>query len=194
MARKGRATYDDLKALPENVVGEILAGELVVSPRPSSPHAHASSLIGADLVGPFHRGPQGPGGPGGWWILDEPELHFHGDVVVPDLAGWRHARMPRMPRVAAFELAPDWVCEIVSERTGKHDRGAKAAIYAREGVPHYWLVDPADRLIEVRRLQNGAWVVVGTYEDDARARIEPFGEIELDIGRWWLPDDEPTTP
>src|SRR5947209_1469025 len=111
--KRRAATYDDLRHLPENVVGEIIDGELIVSPRPSVPHSVAASVMGGDLNNSFHR-PGGGGGPGGWWILDEPELHLGKDVIVPDLAGWRRERMPRMPNAAAVELAPDWVCEVIS--------------------------------------------------------------------------------
>src|SRR5438309_11917686 len=120
-----RATYDDLLKLPEHLVGEIIDGELIVSPRPASPHAIASSAMGADLFGPFHRSSGGGSGPGGWWILDEPELHFREDVLVPDLAGWRRERMPKVPNVPAFELPPDWVGEIVSPSTERVDRPRK---------------------------------------------------------------------
>src|SRR5436309_2365775 len=97
-----KATYEDLLALPENVVGEIINGVLHANPRPGSPHAAAASSLGGELHGPFKRG---KGGPGGWMILVEPELHLHGDILVPDLAGWRRERMPEMPHAAAFELA-----------------------------------------------------------------------------------------
>src|SRR3990172_867600 len=122
-----RATYDDLMQVPDHLVAEIIDGELVTSPRPASPHAFASSCIGQDL-GPFSRRPGAPGVPGGWWILDEPELHFAEDVLVPDLAAWRHERMPRVPNTAFFTLAPDWVCEVVSPRTGRLDRVRKMPI------------------------------------------------------------------
>ena len=82
------------------------------------------------------------GGPGGWILLDEPELHLHGDVLVPDLAGWRRERMPELPDAAAFELAPDWICEVLSPSTAASDRAEKMPIYARERVAHVWLVDP----------------------------------------------------
>src|SRR5438105_1197571 len=129
------ATYRDLERLPEHVVGELIHGELIVSPRPASPHALAASAIGSDLGGSFHR-PPGDRGPGGWWILDEPELHFGEDVLVPDLAGWRRERMPRVPNVPAFELAPDWICEVVSPSTERVDRSSKMGIYARVKVAH----------------------------------------------------------
>src|SRR3954468_4688276 len=130
------ATYEDLCALPDHVIGELIAGELIASPRPSIPHSRASSVLSDDLGGPFDRG---RGGPGGWWILFEPELHLGADVLVPDLAGWRRERMPVLRNVAYFELAPDWVCEVVSPSTARVDRVRKVPIYAREGVSHLWL-------------------------------------------------------
>jgi Uma2 family endonuclease len=190
MGEKSRPpSYDDILALPENMVGEILDGELVVSPRPASPHALAAGGVFFDVGGPFHRS---PGGPGGWWIIQEPELHLrNGNVVVPDLAGWRRERMPAPPNVAAFELAPDWVCEILSPRTQRHDRGKKRRIYAREGVGHYWLIDPIARSLEVLRLENRRYSVVETYEEAEKARVEPFEAVELDLARWWLPEAAP---
>jgi Uma2 family endonuclease len=124
---KPPATYEDLKRVPDNMVAEILDGELITTPRPASPHAHAASTIGIDVGGPFSRDTGGSGGPGGWWILFEPELHLHGDVLVPDIAGWRRERMPRLPNVAAFELPPDWVCEVLSPRTARTDRTRRCA-------------------------------------------------------------------
>ena len=196
MARKGtpRATYDDLLALPDHVVGEIIDGDLIVSPRPAPAHAHAGSLIGADLIAPFHRKTGGPSGPGGWWILDEPELHLHADVMVPDLGGWRRERMPRLPRTPAFELAPDWVCEIASPSTARLDRARKLPVYAREGVAHLWLVDPLVRTLEVFRLEQGRWVLLAVHGASADpVRAEPFDAVELDLGRWWPDLEEEAT-
>src|SRR5262245_30527601 len=128
VSKKG-ASYEDLAALPENVVGEILDGELYVQPRPAAAHAGSASGLGVLLGAPFRYGRDGPGG---WMILDEPELHLGSDVVVPDLAAWRRERMPELPHVPAIELAPDWVCEVLSPSTVKIDRAKKLAIYARE--------------------------------------------------------------
>jgi Uma2 family endonuclease len=177
-----RATYADLVALPDNVVGEILDGELHVSPRPASRHARVSSVLGRSIGGPFDYD---PGGPGGWLILDEPELHLGAepDVVVPDLAGWRRERMPEMPDAAAFTLAPDWVCEVLSPSTAARDRTVKMEIHARERVGHLWLVDPDARLLEVFRLAQ--WLRVGSWSDEARVRPEPFDAIELDLAVLW---------
>ena len=180
--RKG-ATYDNLLALPENVVGEILGGELVVSPRPAPRHAKATTELAVNL-GPFQYG-RGPG-PGGWTILFEPELHLHGDVLVPDLAGWRSERLPKLPETAAFELAPDWVCEVISPSTARIDRVRKLPIYAREKVGHAWLVDPLARTLEVcERGEDGVWKLVQSFADAARVRARPFDAVELDLARWW---------
>lgn len=181
-----RATYEDLQKVPDNMVAEILEGELYATPRPASPHALAASALGSDLFGRFHRPRNGPDGPGGWWILFEPELHLGSDVVVPDVAGWRRDTMPALPNVAAFTQAPDWICEVVSPRTAGIDRVRKMRIYARESVDHLWLVDALDKTLEVYRLESGRWVVASTHAGDEQVRAEPFEAVELQIVRWWL--------
>ena len=177
-----RATYEDLVALPDTLVAEIVAGELHASPRPASRHVRAGSVLGRRIGGPFD---DGVGGPGGWWILDEPELHFETDVLVPDLAGWRRARMPRYPDAAYFNIAPDWVCEILSPSTAVLDRVRKMDIYAREQVSHAWLVDQVACTLEVLRLENGNWTTLATHEGAEIVRAEPFADIELDLGALW---------
>jgi Uma2 family endonuclease len=181
-----RATYDDLIAVPEHLIAEIIDGELITSPRPAPPHALACSGISSVLFDRFN-GPPGGGGaaPGGWWILFEPELHFGDDVLVPDLAGWRRDRMPTLPDIAYFTLAPDWVCEVISPGSGRLDRIRKMPIYARERVRHLWLVDPIARTVEVYRLDGDRWVVEPPPASDAPERITPFAAVEVDPRRWW---------
>ncbi|MBI4516411.1 MAG: Uma2 family endonuclease [Deltaproteobacteria bacterium] len=181
-----KATYEDLLKVPDTMVAEILDGEMFTTPRPAFPHANAASGIAGDLRGPFHREADGPGQPGGWWILFEPELHLGPDVVVPDLAGWRRARVPRLPSAAFFDVAPDWACEVVSPATAGTDRVRKMRIYARESVGYLWLVEPLAKTLEVYRLETARWVVAGTYGGCDRVRAEPFDAIELDLTRWWL--------
>jgi len=176
------ATYRDLFDLPEHVVGEILAGEIHVTPRPRVAHGIASARLGARVSPPFDFG---EGGPGGWWILDEPEVHLGGDVLVPDLAGWRRERVPGIVEMVHIDLAPDWVCEILSPATQVRDRTLKMSIYAREGVPHLWLVDPLARLLEVYRLQEGRWLLLGVHAGKAMVRAEPFDAVELALGPVW---------
>jgi Uma2 family endonuclease len=182
-----RATYQDLMEVPETKVAELIDGELFVSPRPASPHAHAASGIGADILGPFHRNPGSPPLPGGWWILLEPELHHGDDVLVPDWAGWRRERMPVMRDVPYFELPPDWICEIVSPSTGRLDRSRKMRVYARERIAHAWLVDPLARTLEVYHLADGLWTLTAVHDGDDVVRAAPFDAIELTLERWWLP-------
>ncbi|WP_438002823.1 Uma2 family endonuclease [Sorangium sp. So ce321] len=187
--KRRRATYADLEAVPPTKVAELIGGELYVFPRPAPRHANASSVLGIEIGGPFQRG---RGGPGGRWILDEPELHFpdpaspgDDDIVVPDLAGWRRERMPELPDTSYFPLAPDWVCEVLSPSTEEHDRTVKIPVYGREGVRHVWLVDPIKRTLEVYALSRRACVPVGTHREAARVRIEPFEAIELDRSALW---------
>lgn len=173
--------------VPDNLVAELIDGELFTSPRPASPHARAAFAIGQD-VGPYDGGRAAPPGrPGGWWILFEPELHMGDDVLVPDLAAWRVERMPTVPNVAAFRLVPDWVCEVVSPGTGRLDRTRKVAVYARAGVGHAWLVDPLQRTLEIYRREAGRWVVVAAHGgDDTVGAAEPFDGLGLHLSRWWL--------
>jgi Uma2 family endonuclease len=181
--RLGRAaTYDDVCQVPDHLVAEILDGELWKTPRPSLPHAHVSSMLGIEIGAPFG---QGRGGPGGWWILDEPELHVGPDIVVPDIAGWHRERMAGIPNAAFLTLVPDWVCEVVSPSTERIDRQRKLRIYGREGVRDVWLVNPLLRTLEVLRLENARWTLVTTLGGDEEARVEPFDAVTIPLSRIW---------
>ncbi len=180
--RERGASYGDIVALPESRVGEIVDGELYASPRPAPRHALAASGLGGLLFGPFQLG---TGGPGGWWILDEPELHLGGDVLVPDLAGWRRERMPALPEGPWFETAPDWVCEILSPSTAHLDRSKKLRAYAREKVAHAWLIDPLCRTLEVLRLIGDQWTLLLNAGATDRVRAEPFEALDLDLAALW---------
>jgi Uma2 family endonuclease len=174
--------YQQFLATPEYKVAEIIQGKLITHPRPASPHAQAAFALGGELYGPFSRGKAGPGG---WIILIEPELHLDRDILVPDIAGWRRARMPQMPEVAAFELAPDWICEVLSPTTAAVDRVDKLPIYARHGVSYAWLVDPLAQTLEVLKLSEQPWLLLGTHRDRVTIRAEPFDALELDLGQLW---------
>ena len=178
--------YESLEALPEGVTGEILNGQLHAQPRPAVPHVIAGSVLGSELLGPFQKG---MGGPGGWWILDEPEVHFVRDieVTVPDLAGWRRQRMPYIPEGHRFEVVPDWVCEILSPSTASKDREVKMPLYARYGVPYAWLIDPGEQTLEVYRLDDGAWVESGVFSGNDQVAAPPFEAVSIDLGLFWPP-------
>ena len=177
-----RATYQDVLDAPPDMVAEVVGGTLRTQPRPAALHARASSGLGAKIGGPFDYDRDGPGG---WWIIDEPELHLGDDIVVPDLAGWRRERMPEYPDMAYFTLAPDWVCEVLSPSTRALDRGSKRAIYAREEVVHLWFVDPDARTLEVFELSGGHWVLVDTLTGDAPVSLPPFEQIGFSLGDLW---------
>jgi Uma2 family endonuclease len=186
MVQKARAysLYDELMNLPETLTGEILNGQLHTQPRPAGPHALTGSSLGDELVGPFQKG---RGGPGGWWIIDEPEIHLVRDiaVAVPDLAGWKRERMPAVPRDHRFEVVPDWVCEILSASTASKDREIKMPLYATHRARYAWLVDPIGRTLEALELKDGTWEVLGSFSDEDRVAVAPFNAITIDLTDLW---------
>ena len=186
--RQGRrATYQDVLDVPPHMVAEVLDGTLHTQPRPASRHAWASSGLGARIGPPFNYG---DGGPGGWWIVDEPELHLAEDILVPDLAGWRRERMPEYPDSAWFDMPPDWVCEVLSPGTRRIDLYGKRPIYAREGVSHLWFVDPFARGLEAFELRSEQWVLIASLKDDDAVCTPPFAAITFTLGDLW--PDGPT--
>jgi len=176
--------YEQLLSLPENLTGEILNGGLHTQPRPSGRHGLAESVLGMRIGPPFGFG---EGGPGGWWIIAEPEVHFVRDseVAVPDLAGWRRERMLTVPEDHRFEVVPDWLCEILSPTTAKKDRVVKLPLYARYGVPHVWLVDPLVQTLEAFELQQGRWTLIAALKDDEPVAVPPFDAIAFSLADLW---------
>ena len=177
-----RATYQDVLDAPAHLVAEIIDGTLYTHPRPAPRHAVVSTVLGGELGPPFHRG---QGGPGGWWIIFEPELHLEEEVLVPDLVGWRRERMPELPESAYFTLAPDWACEVLSPSTRKLDLQRKRPIYAREGVTHLWLIDPLDRTFEAFELHQGRWLLIASAQDEEPIGIRPFDAITFSLADLW---------
>lgn len=175
---------DAYRRAPENVVAEVIDGELSTMPRPAPRHASAAEGLSEELGPPFRRG---RGGPGGWIILPEPELSLGArpDLVVPDLAGWRRERLPTMPTTATIDVAPDWVCEVRSPSTQRHDRFTKMPMYFRHGVGHAWMVDPDAQGIEVFRRTPDGWLLVLSAIGEAVVRAEPFDAIELALAALW---------
>ncbi len=167
-------------------MAEILFGELVTHPRPAPRHAVAASALGGILGPPFQFG---RGGPGGWILMDEPELHLGEHVAVPDLAGWRRERLTALPHTAWIETPPDWACEIPSPST-EHDRGDKQQIYAEAGVGHLWQVNPALRMLEVFELSGGKWLVLNVFRDDQEVAAAPFAASRFPLNLLWPLDLE----
>jgi Uma2 family endonuclease len=187
---KREATYEDLYNVPENMTGEIIDGELIVSPRPARRHVHAASGLGTEVVYSYQFG---RGGPGGWIIYDEPEIYFdEKNTIVPDLAGWRKERLTTLPEEHRFTVPPDWICEVLSPGTASNDRIKKMRTFARHGVPYVWLVDPFLKTLEVFKLESGRWFWSDAFEGNEKIRAEPFQEVAIDLGVLWL--EEPTRP
>lgn len=186
---KTDATYEDLVRLPDNVIGELINGELYASPRPSGPHARVASVLGMVLGSRYDVGVKGPDG---WWILFEPELHLGSQIVVPDIAGWRRERMPTVPKGHIFTIAPDWICETLSTGNARYDRRKKLPIYASHGVPWAWIADPLYRSVEVLQLIAGRWTLVDTYSERDVFAAEPFPLAEIDLPLIWgaMPAEE----
>ncbi len=176
------ASYQDVLDAPPHKVAEIIDGTLHMNPRPAPRHAWASSGLGARIGTPYNYG---DGGPGGWWIIDEPELHLGEDILVPNMTGWCRERMPNYPEAAYFTLVPDWVCEVLSPSTRAIDQGRKRDIYAREGVAYLWFVDPDVRTLEAFELREGQWVLLKTLTDNDSVSLPPFDAISFSLGDLW---------
>lgn len=186
---KRPATYQDVLDAPPNMVAELIRGALHLHPRPALPHGFTGSSLGMEIGGPFQKG---RGGPGGWWIVFEPELHLGDEIVVPDLAGWLRERMPRFPRTAYTSIAPNWVCEVLSPSTRNTDRTDKRDIYGEHGVQWMWLVDPDDRTLEAFERRPEGWLLLGTLEGYVEVRLPPFDAVGFPLVALWPDEERPT--
>ena len=186
---KRRATYQDILDAPEHMVAEIIGGDLRLSPRPGGPATAVASKLAGELIPPFNNG---RGGPGGWIIAFEPELHLGDEIVVPDLAGWKVEHLPKVPEGAFFTVTPDWVCEVVSPTSETCDRLEKLPLYAVRGIGHAWVLHPRRRSLEAFRLHDGKWLAVAIHRTNDCARIEPFEAIEIDLAVLWADVPLPT--
>ncbi|MDY0039446.1 MAG: Uma2 family endonuclease [Desulforhabdus sp.] len=183
-AARRKATYDDLYGIPEDTVGEIINGELIVTPRPSRMHGFSAYALGGELLPPYQFGRGG--GPGGWIIIGEPEIKFGDNFLVPDIAGWRRERFPHSESTNWISVTPDWITEILSPSTVRVDRIKKMAIFAEHQVSHLWLIDPTAKTLEVFRLESGGWLLKSVFGEDDMVRVEPFTDIEIDLKNLWL--------
>lgn len=184
------ATYADLEAVPAHLVAEIIDGVLETHPRPRPRHGAATSRLAGAIETPFGRG---RGGPGGWIFIIEPELHLGRQIVVPDIAGWRRERLATEPEHAFIDVAPDWVCEVLSPSTARLDRGAKRRIYAEAGVSHLWLLDPLERELEAFELAGRQWLLLATIQPGETVAVKPFEAAPFPLDDLF-PFDTPSSP
>ena len=181
-AIKSPATYQDVLDAPANMVAELIRGTLHLQPRPRPKHSRAMTVLGSTIGGPFDFDDSGPGG---WFILIEPELHLGDDVLVPDIAGWRRERLPSLPDEVGITVAPDWVCEVLSPSTRTYDLTEKRDIYRECGVAHLWLVDPLARTLEAFALRDDAWALIAALHDDADVAVAPFDAVAFRLSALW---------
>lgn len=172
------ATYDDLLRLklPEWLFAEIVNGELRVQRLPPPGGTLAVSAIGA-LVGSAMRQ--------SWQIVLRVEVYLGSDVLVPDILGWRRERVLEFPNLQGVNIPPDWVGEVMTHETNWVDRRIKPQIYARNGVPHLWIVDVEERTLDVLELIDGNYERVVRHTDCATAKARPFDELIFDMAYIW---------
>jgi len=175
------AVYARYAALPRGTKAEIVDGQVRVLPRPRAPHIRAASRLGGRLESAFGFDADGPGG---WVILDEPELRLGDEIRAPDLAGWRAERYVDATD-GPFTVVPDWVCEVLSPSTARYDRSEKMPLFAAQEVGHFWIVDPQGETLEVYRREGALWLAVASFGGDVHVRAEPFDAVELDLGALW---------
>lgn len=186
------ATMRDLEALPGHLKGELIDGVLYAMTRPRAVHQGLAGLMLSDLTAGFFRPRRGGDGPTGWWILPEPGLELpNAPEVSPDLAGWHRERLPVLPRDTAINVVPNWVCEVLSPTTRRHNLLVKRPFYARVGVAWLWLVDLDAMVLHVQKLDQGRWLDIATFGDERDARAEPFDAVPLDVRAWWDAISEP---
>ena len=176
------ALYARYSALPEGTKAEIVAGEIRLLPHPQPRHVRSTSVLGARLLRSF--GWDSDDGPGGWVIFHEPELQLEDEIRAPDLAGWRLERYEE-PDGNPITLVPDWICEVLSPSTARSDRSEKMPLFARCGVGHVWIVDPAMKTLEVYRRRGSVWIAVSSHGNDDQIAPEPFDAMPFDLGSLW---------
>lgn len=180
-----RASYQDVLDAPEGQIAEIIDGEFYLQARPADAHIAAVQGLIISLDPPFMRG---RGGPGGWWIRAEAQFDTGNRdwrTLAPDVAGWRKERVPTLPRTY-FEIAPDWVCEVLSPSTRLHDRNVKAEVYRQEGVKHLWLVDPSRQVFEAYENAGDEWRAVASFQGaEGEVSAPPFSACPFLLADLW---------
>jgi Uma2 family endonuclease len=188
----GNATLEDLLRLPEDVAVELIDGEIVEKASPSFEHGEAQGALVTQLFGPYHRRPGG-GQPGGWWIVPEVDVRYdERHVYRHDLVGWRRETTPQRPSGRPVRVRPDWVAEVLSPSNAGNDLVKKLRTLHRQGVPHYWIVDPEHRTLMVMRWMADGYLTTLTASVEDVVRAEPFDAIELNVGMLFgvEPNDE----
>jgi Uma2 family endonuclease len=186
--RKKLATFEDIADLDRV---EVIHGAIVEKETASFEHSNSQGRFFSGLDRRFQRKPGGRW-PGGWWIATEAEVQYEPhEIFLHDVAGWRRDRVPERPSGRPVPLRPDWACELVSPTNKKRDRVDKFGVLHRNRVPHYWIADPLEHVLEVYRWTDSGYLAVLTAKAGDVVRAEPFDAVELAVAvLFGLEDDE----
>ncbi len=172
----------DIDALGEDARAELIDGTMYRLPSKTRLQARIAGILVMDLVPAYQDGVEE------WWIRTETQIGPSSkDLVVVEAAGWKRDRDIK-PKKHRTKYVPDWACDVVTQSTSKHVMTKKRATYARLGVKYWWLIDPEQRTLTVRKLKEGAWVKIGTYEGNVMVQASPFKTVEIDLAQWWKSD------
>lgn len=178
------ATWEDLVRMATNgTAAEIVDGAIVEKAAPTAEHGSAQFAL-ASAIGAFgKRGGDGEGGgPGGWWLMTEVEVEYEPHQIFRhDLLGHRRDRMAERPSGQPLRTRPDWACEVLSPSTASRDLVRKLQVLSDHAVPHYWIVDPANRTLTVLRWTPEGYLTALTASALDRVRAEPFDAIEIEL-------------
>lgn len=181
------ASYAGLEAAPENMVAEIIDGDLVTRRHGYVAPAMMRTVLGYALRDVTRRRsiPDAP-----WQILMLPEVHLGRDVVVPELAAWSVERLPFLLDEHT-DVPPDWVCELTHTETNCNPAlSRKVDLYRTVGVRFMWLIGLRSRMVEAFELRGGSWTDAGTWSSAESVRAPPFDAISFSLADLW-PLDKP---
>jgi Uma2 family endonuclease len=188
--KRAAATFADLELLGDTARAEIIGGEIVEKASPTMDHGRAQSAISGYVRRRFDRKPGGRW-PGGWWIGTEVDVEYttH-ELYRHDVVGWRRDRVPECPAGRPVRVRPDWVCEILSPSNEKRDLVDKMRTLHASGVPHYWVLNPEEKVLVIQRHSAAGYVVVLTASSGETVGAEPFEDVELRVGVLFGDEDE----
>jgi Uma2 family endonuclease len=173
-------TYADYEALPNDGQHyQILDGELFVTATPNTSHQRTVGNLFATLRAHVRRHALGE-------VFVSPTTVILADttVVEPDIVFVGADRLDLISK-RGIEGAPTLLIEVLSPSTGRVDRSTKFQLYARYGVPHYWIVDPDARLVETYRLAGPSYEPGPRLEGPTPAALPPFPDLLLDPASVW---------
>lgn len=158
-----RVSYADLERAPEDGRRyELYDGEVFVVPAPLPRHQISQQLV-LEVLRRYAAQH------GGFVVVSPIDIVFSDyDVLQPDVVFFRRERQHLIDLDAPIRHAPDLCVEVLSPSTAATDRGRKMQMFARYGVPEYWIVDPGARTIEVHHLVDAAYIVTAVARDRDR--------------------------